>query len=94
MGQPRVDEWLILPFLSIALISALCLFEWFAWSNFPRYGLRVTRLIGQFAVILSFAVWLILMFFFSALIFLNGGSEAGWSGTFGSEMPSRCTAPR
>jgi hypothetical protein len=72
MGQPRVDEWLILPLLSIALISVLCLFQWFAWSNFPRYGLRAPRLIGQFAVTLL-VVWLIAWFFFSALIFLNGG---------------------
>jgi hypothetical protein len=72
MGQPRVDEWLILPVLSIALISVLCLFQWLAWSNFPRYGLRITRLIGQFAVTLL-VVWLIAWFFFSALIFLNGG---------------------
>jgi len=72
MGQPRVDEWLILPVLSIALICVLCLFQWFAWSNFPRYGLRAPRLIGQFAVTLL-AVWPIAWFFFSALIFLNGG---------------------
>jgi hypothetical protein len=72
MGQPRVDKWLILPLLSIALISVLCLFQWFAWCNFPRYGLRAARLIGQFAVTLL-AVWLIAWFFFSALMFLNGG---------------------
>jgi hypothetical protein len=72
MGQPRVDEWLILPVLSIGLISVLCLFQWFAWSNFPRYGLRAPRLIGQFAVTLL-VVWLIAWFFFSALIYLNGG---------------------
>jgi hypothetical protein len=72
MGQSRVDQWLILPLLSIALIAVLSLFQWLAWSNFPRHGLRAPRLIGQFAATLL-AVWLIAWFFFSALIFLNGG---------------------
>jgi ABC-type Na+ efflux pump permease subunit len=72
IGQPRVDEWLILPLLSGALVFVLCLFQWFAWSNFSRYGVRALRLIGQFAVILI-AVWLVEWVFFSALVFLNGG---------------------
>jgi hypothetical protein len=72
MGQPRVDEGLILPLLSVALVLELCLFQWFAWYNFPRYGLLVSRLILQFTVILL-SVLLIAWFFFSALIFLNGG---------------------
>jgi hypothetical protein len=56
----------------VALVLVLCLFQWFAWYNFPRYGLLVSRLILQFTVILL-AVLLIAWFFFSALIFLNGG---------------------
>ena len=72
MGQPRVDEGLILPLLSVALVSVLCLFQGFAWCNFPRYGVGVSRLILQFATILL-AVMLIPWFFFSALIYLNGG---------------------
>ena len=72
LGVPRVDVRLILPVLSVALVMVLCLFQGFAWYNFPRCGLRVTRLIGQFAV-LFVALWLIAWFFFSALIFLNGG---------------------
>ena len=72
IGQSRVDEWLILPLLSVALALVLYLFRWFAWYNFQRYGLRVSRLIRQFAVIFL-AVWLIAWFFFSVLIFLNGG---------------------
>ena len=72
MGQPRVDQGLILPLLSVALISVLCLFQGFAWCNFPRYGVGVSRLIVQFASILL-GVLLIAWFFFSALIYLNGG---------------------
>jgi hypothetical protein len=72
IGQPHVDGWLVLPLLSMALALVLCLFQWFAWYNFPRYSLRVPRLICQFAVILL-AVWLIAWFFFSALILLSGG---------------------
>jgi hypothetical protein len=72
LGQPRVDERLILPILSVALGLVLCLFQGFAWHNFPLYGLPVACLVRQFAV-MFLAVWLIAWFFFSALIFLNGG---------------------
>jgi hypothetical protein len=66
IGQPGQDEWLILPLLSAALAFVLCLFQWFAWSNFLRYGLPALRLIAQLTVILL-AVWLIAWVFFSAL---------------------------
>jgi hypothetical protein len=72
MGVPRVDARLVLPVLSVALVLVLCLFQGFAWHNFPRCGLGVARLVRQFAVML-FAVWLIAWFFISAVIYLNGG---------------------
>ena len=72
IGVPRVDVWLLLPVLSLALVLVLCLFQGFAWYNFPRCGLGVGRLIRQFAM-MFLAVWLIGWFFFSALIYLNGG---------------------
>ena len=72
IGVPRVDVRLVLPVLSVALVLVLCLFQGFAWYNFPRYGLGVRRLICQFAVIFV-VVWLIEWVYFSALIYLNGG---------------------
>jgi hypothetical protein len=72
IGVPRVDARLILPVLSVALAMVLCLFQGFAWHNFLRCGLGVSRLIRQFAVLLL-AVWLIAWFFISAFIYLNGG---------------------
>jgi hypothetical protein len=72
LGQPRVDEGLILLLLCGALVSVLCLFHFLAWSNFPRSVPGVPRLIRQFAVILL-AVWVVGWFFFSALVYLNGG---------------------
>jgi hypothetical protein len=69
---PRVDVRLILPVLSVALVLVLCLFQGFARYNFARCGMGVRRSIGQLAVMLL-AVCLIAWFYFSALIFLNGG---------------------
>jgi hypothetical protein len=63
--QPPIDEWLIFPLLSGALAFVLCMFQWFAWSNFPRYGLTARRLIPQLTVILL-AVWVITWVFLSA----------------------------
>jgi hypothetical protein len=63
--QPPIDEWLIFPLLSGALAFVLCMFQWFAWSNFPRYGLTARRLIPQLTVILL-AVWVIAWVFLSA----------------------------
>jgi hypothetical protein len=72
IGDPRVDVRLVLPVLSVALVLVLCLFQGFAWYNFPRCDLGVRGLIGQFAVIFV-VVWLIEWVYFSALIYLNGG---------------------
>jgi hypothetical protein len=72
IGVPRVDVRLVLPVLSVALVLVLCLFQGFAWYNFPLCGMGVRRLISQFAVMLL-AVCLIAWFYFSALIFLSGG---------------------
>jgi ABC-type transport system involved in multi-copper enzyme maturation permease subunit len=66
VGQFPGDEWLLSPLLSGALAFVLCLFQWFAWSNFRRFGLPARRLIVQFTVTLL-AVWLIAWVFFSAL---------------------------
>ena len=66
IGLPHVGEVLILPLLSAALAFTLCLFQWFAWSNFRRCVLPAPRLSLQFTVILL-AVWLVAWFFFSAL---------------------------
>ncbi|MGO8931793.1 MAG: hypothetical protein ACLQU3_33480 [Limisphaerales bacterium] len=67
VGQFPGDEWLILPPLSGALVFVLCLFQSFAWSNFPRYGLIPLRLVIQLVVILL-SVWLLAWVLFSALI--------------------------
>jgi hypothetical protein len=72
IGVPRVDVWLLLPVLSVTLVLLLCLFQGFARYNFPRCGLGVARLMRQFAV-MFLAVWLIAWFYFSAMIYLNGG---------------------
>ena len=66
IGQPHVGEVLMLPLLSAALVLTLCLFQWFAWSNFPRYGLNARRMVIQLAMILL-SVWLLAWVFFSAL---------------------------
>jgi hypothetical protein len=66
IGLFHAGEELILPLLSAALVLPLCLFQWFAWSNFRRHALPGPRLGFQFAVILL-SVWLIAWFFFSAL---------------------------
>jgi hypothetical protein len=66
IGQPLMEEGLALPLLSGALLFVLCLFQWFAWSNFRHYGLPAFRFIAQLIVTL-FSVWLLAWFFFSAL---------------------------
>ena len=66
IGQSNVDRGLILPLLSGALVSVLCLFQWFAWFNFRRYGLPVLRFIVQLAVMLL-SIWLLTWVIFSAL---------------------------
>jgi hypothetical protein len=66
IGVFHVGEALILPLLSAALVLTLCLFHWFAWSNFRRYALPAPRLSFQFTLILL-SVWLVAWFFFSAL---------------------------
>jgi hypothetical protein len=52
MAQPGLDVWPFLLTLSGALALALCFFQGFAWSNFPRCGLTALRLVVQFAVLL------------------------------------------
>ena len=66
IGQPHMGEVLMLPLLSAVLVLTLCLFQWFAWSNFPRYGLNARRMVIQLAMILL-SVWLLAWVFFSAL---------------------------
>jgi ABC-type Na+ efflux pump permease subunit len=66
IGQPHMGEVLMLPLLSAALVLTLCLVQWFAWSNFPRYGLNARRMVIQLAMILL-SVWLLAWVFFSAL---------------------------
>jgi hypothetical protein len=67
IGQPPFKEGLILPLLSGALAFVLCLFQCFAWSNFPRYGLTALRLVFQLTVILL-SVWLVAWVLFSGLL--------------------------
>jgi len=66
LGPHPVEEGPILPLLSGALAFVLCLFQWFAWSNFRRFGLPALRLVVQLTVTLL-AVLLIAWVFFSAL---------------------------
>ena len=56
----------MLPLLSWALAFVLCLFQWFAWSNFRRFGLPALRLIVQLSMTLL-VVWMSAWVFFSAL---------------------------
>jgi hypothetical protein len=72
IGHPHADEGLILPILSGALVLMLCLFQWFAWSNFRRHGRPALGLSVQFTVIFL-SVWVIAWIFFSALFYANGG---------------------
>jgi len=70
--HPHLEEWLILPLLSGALVFMLCLIQWFAWSNSRRCGVPARRLLVQLtAIFLSvyLSVWLIAWIFFSALSF-------------------------
>jgi hypothetical protein len=71
IGRPHSDEALILPLLSVALFLVLCLFQWFAWSNFRRFGLAALSLTVQFTVIFL-CVWVVAWIFFSALLYANG----------------------
>lgn len=72
VGRPHSDEALILPLLSAALFLVLCLFQWFAWFNFRRFGLAALSLTVQFSVIFL-SVWVLAWIFFSALVYANGG---------------------
>jgi hypothetical protein len=72
IGQPHADEWLVLPLLAAALVSMLCCFQWFAWSNFRRPGLPAIRLGLQFIVLFVF-FWLLAWFYLSALFYLPVG---------------------
>ncbi len=66
LGWPPVQEGPMLPLLSWALAFVLCLFQWFAWSNFRRFGLPALRLIVQLSMTLL-VVWMSAWVFFSAL---------------------------
>jgi hypothetical protein len=71
MGQHNANQGLILPLLLLALGFMLCLFQWFAWSNFRRYGVPACRIVRQLAVILL-SICLIMLVFFSAVSLLRG----------------------
>jgi hypothetical protein len=58
MHAPEVTKALIPPLLAGGLFLMLCVVQWFAWSNFRRYGLSARRIVVQLPV-MFFAVGLI-----------------------------------
>jgi hypothetical protein len=71
---------LIPPFLAGGLFFMLCVVQWFAWSNFRRYGPSARRIVVQFLVIF-FALGLITLAFLWTLFrlsvryYVNGASS-------------------
>jgi len=65
MSYSSVDHDLILPLMLIALSLMLCLFQWFALSNFRRPRLPLLPLAGQLTVILVSVGLIALHFFFA-----------------------------
>jgi hypothetical protein len=67
LGHTPATEGLMLYFLAVAFVCGLALFQWCAWINFRRCGVRAVALIFQLTGMLL-SVWVLAWFLFSIIL--------------------------